>query len=201
MNESFKWADGGTCFEIKNSHISGRQTIVERETDKKVDLIKVRNLLLVWVTLFTPLSMNKGQLIFLSHLGRPIHCPPGSLDVFSFLLAGSGYVPSPGTAKLAVETGAWACKSMNHFLLCCLKREKLSSLKSWWEEKLYWNHTNTVRYDLSILGTPIFSSLLLAIMFTFLINFISILFFIIGKTSQMAISLVSILLFKMLKAI
>lgn len=33
---------------------------MERETDKKVDLIKVRNLLLVWVTLFTPLSMNKA---------------------------------------------------------------------------------------------------------------------------------------------
>lgn len=67
---------------------------MERETNKKVDLIKIRNPLLVWVTLFTPLSMDKGQLIFLSHLGMPIHCPPGSLDVFSFLLAGSGYVPA-----------------------------------------------------------------------------------------------------------
>lgn len=84
-----------------------------------------------------------------------------------------------------------------------LKREQLPLSGSWWREK-YTGITqiNTVIYHLVILSTLIFPSLLFAIMFTILLIFISILFFFyLEKTSQMQFSLVSVLLFNILKAI
>lgn len=121
------------------------------------------------------LPVHKIQHISLSPFQMPILCPPGSSGLLYFSFAFQSWY----------SKACW-----RDWILSLQVCEPFSALVFIWkgkncpcqrvgEEKniLGITQINTVRYDLGILATLIFPSLLLAIMLIFLIIFISILFF------------------------
>lgn len=133
--------------------------------------------MLVWVivTSFLDSRCTKDSTSLSSLFRMPIPCPPGSSGLLYFSFAFQSWYSK-------------ACyRDWNLSLQIC---EPFSALVFIWkgkncpcqrvdEEKniLGITQKNTVRYDLGILATLVFPSLLLAIMLIFLIIFISILFF------------------------
>lgn len=133
--------------------------------------------MLVWVivTLLLNSQCTKDSASFSPLFRMPIPCPPGSSGPFYFWFSFQ-----PWYSKAC-------CRDWNLSLQIC---EPFSALVFIWKGKncpcqrvdgekniLGITQISTVRYDLGVLGTLIFPSLLLAIMLIFLIIFISFFFF------------------------
>ena len=99
----------------------------------------------MWVTFISLLDpqWTKDSTSFSTPIRMPIPCPPDSLGLLYCPFCQLLLHPSPGTAKLAVETGTSACRFRNHFLLWySFEKGKIALIKKLMGRRLYWNHTH-----------------------------------------------------------
>ena len=167
----------------QSSHIGGRQKIVDRESNKKSDLIKLKSIACLGHTHFASrFLMNKGQCIFLSLSQGAYFLPTWLSCLFYFPFRWLGLYSSPSTVKLALETGTWDCRVVNCFLLLSLFEKGKLPLSKSGGGKMYWNLIDKHgEIWAEYIRRSSFPLCIISHNATFLINFISSLFSTLGK--------------------